>query len=214
MDDAGNDYTWFGGKRKHGARERFFEGLGGPVGAEIARARFARADFAEVIKAENAGGVAVGELDLDRVAPHGSGGACGDFRLEHGKNGRAASGFRFEPAVFFALFAAGGAGTVFAEVHEIVVASVGVGPDDVHAFTGGDADFYVHGLFAQIERNGHSQTFYQRWCCAQLTRDALNFHPLALTTVHRDRDWESEMRDTRSFPRCSSAKRPDAALAR
>jgi len=118
----------------------------------------ARADGAEVLVAEDAGIVAVVEIDLNCVISDLRGGLGANFGFEHGqgrrRNGRDGFG-GVVLLVLVALFVAGGAGTFLAEIGEIVMAGVMVGPSDVHTRSAGDVDFYVQGLFALIDWSWH-----------------------------------------------------------
>lgn len=131
------------------AQRRFAEGFG---------AFRAGADGAEVVVAEDAGGVAVIEEELDGVVPDLRGRLRASLRFIHrqqrrrSKN-RACGGRR---GLFFgALVVAGGAGAVFAEVGEVEVAQVIVGPGDIDAGAAFDVDFDGGGLFALVEGRGH-----------------------------------------------------------
>jgi hypothetical protein len=99
--------------------------------------------LAEVFEAVDAGGVAVVEIELDGVVADGGGGAgarAGFVELERvGGDGVEA---------LAVLSFADGAGAIVAEVGEIVVALVAIGPGDVHSGSCGDVDFYVEGFCA------------------------------------------------------------------
>ena len=85
--------------------------------------------------AEDAGIVAIVEIDLNGVIADLRGGLGANFGFEHGQ-GRRRNGSRFCRAVLLflvALLVAGGAGTFFAEVSKFVMAGVIVGPGDVYA---------------------------------------------------------------------------------
>lgn len=110
----------------------------------------AGADGSKMVVAIDAGGVAVGEGELDGVVAYGVGGLGGGLWFEHGEcsgGGWARGG---EVGFFFALVVAGGAGAFFSEVVEIVMAGVAVGPGDVYPGAGGDVDFYGGGFFARV----------------------------------------------------------------
>src|SRR5258708_14774551 len=62
---------------------------------------------------------------------------------------------RSKRLVLAALIVAGGAGTLFAQIGEVVVALVAVGPGDVHARAGGDVNLHVHSFFPGINGDGH-----------------------------------------------------------
>ena len=90
---------------------------------------------AEMIVAEDSGGVAVIEVDLYRVVTHLSRGLSANFGFEHGKR-RRRNYCRSHARVLmllFPFFIAGSARAFFPQVGEIVVAGVLVGPGDVDA---------------------------------------------------------------------------------
>ena len=60
-----------------------------------------------------------------------------------------------EGEFFFAFVVTGGAGAFVAEIGEIVMAGVAVGPSDVDAGAGGDVDFYGGGFFPLIDGGRH-----------------------------------------------------------
>ena len=105
----------------------------------------------------DAGGVAVGERDLDGVVPYLGGGVSARFGLEHRQGQRRCeSGRSFGERIFFVtLVVAGGAGTIFAEIDEIKMGGVAVGPCDVHARVGGHMYFYARGFATGMEWDGH-----------------------------------------------------------
>ena len=126
-------------------------------GAEGSGALGAGADGAEVVVAEDAGGVAVGEGDLDGVVADGGGLLRAGLGFEHGES-RGRNGPRPGAgvgALSYPLVIASGAGAFVAEIGEIVVAGVAVGPDDVHAGAAGYVDLYAGGLFSCVDGNGH-----------------------------------------------------------
>jgi hypothetical protein len=114
-----------------------------------------RADAAQVIVAENTGGMAVGKRDLDGVVADR--GCClrARPRLEHrqsscGRRARAGKG-----ALSYPLVIASGAGAFVAKISKIVMTGVTVGPGDVDTRAAGDVNFYRRRFFAGIKRNGH-----------------------------------------------------------
>jgi hypothetical protein len=125
------------------------------LGAEGLGAGRTGADGAEMVVAVDAGGMAVGERELDGVVSDGVGGFGGGLGLEHGENGGRSRTRGGEGGFLFALVVAGGAGTFVAEIGEVVVAGVAVGPGDVHTSAGGDVNFYAGGFFSWIKRSGH-----------------------------------------------------------
>src|SRR5580704_6742567 len=135
---------------------REISGLGS-CGAERLGAFGAGADGAEVVVAVDAGGMAVGEADLDGVVADDGGGFGAWLGLEHGeRRKRAASGSRGRESLFLAaLVVARGAGTLFAQIGKCVVARVAVGPGDVDAGARLDVHSDGCGLSSRIEWNGH-----------------------------------------------------------
>src|SRR5580700_4302280 len=99
-----------------------------------------------MVVAVNAGGVAIRKGDLDGVVADRRGGSGAGFGLEHRQGGRGSWASGREGMFFLAFVVAGGARALIAEVGEIVVAGVAVGPGDVHAGTRGDVDFYGGGF--------------------------------------------------------------------
>ena len=96
----------------------------------------AGADGAEVFVAEDAGIVAVVEIDLHGVIADLRGRLGANFGFEHGqrRRGDGSGGFGAGVLLFLvALLVAGGAGAFLAEVRKIVMAGVIVGPGDVYA---------------------------------------------------------------------------------
>src|SRR5713226_8872004 len=108
--------------------------------AELAGAVRARTDRTQVVETIDAGGVAVGELNLNGVVTHRFGGAGAGLGLEHGQRNRSRSGtgVACEGGFFPALVITERAGAEVAQVHEIVMAGVAVRPGDVHARAGRD----------------------------------------------------------------------------
>src|SRR5262249_49505587 len=115
----------------------------------------ARTDGAEMIVRVDAGGMTVGERDLDGVVPYRGGGLGFCLGLEHGERRELRAGRRGQFVLLVALFVAGGARAVFADVGEVVVARVAVCPGDVDASVGGDVDFDGGRVAEIVERNGH-----------------------------------------------------------
>jgi len=60
-----------------------------------------------------------------------------------------------DSALSYPLIIAGGAGTLFAEICEIVVTCVSVRPGDVNTGAAGYVNFYAGRFFAGIDWNGH-----------------------------------------------------------
>src|SRR5262249_53872591 len=101
--------------------------------------------------AVNAGGVTVGEFNLQGVIAERLGGAGAYFRFVHRKD--TCRGWRvghsgclfFPPQVV-----AGRAGAFIAEESKIVMATVSIGPGDIQPGAGGDMHLHVSGFFAWV----------------------------------------------------------------
>jgi len=127
--------------------------------------RLAEGDFAgvagavsaEVVVAEDAGGVAIVEIDLDGVVADLRGGIGAGLGLVHGENEGAGEAGGSHGFLFGAFVVAGGAGAIVTKVGEIVVAGVAVGPGDVYAGAGFHVNFDGDGLFALVEWCGHGE---------------------------------------------------------
>ena len=98
-----------------------------------------------MLVAEDAGIVAVVEIDLHGVIADLRGGLGADFGFEHGQHGRGdGRGFGGGVSLFLvALVVAGGARAFLAKIGKIVMTGVIVSPGDVYARSGGDVDFNV-----------------------------------------------------------------------
>ncbi len=108
----------------------------------------------------DAGGVAVGEGDLNGVVADRRGGLRAGFGFEHGQRGKLRRRSRGELLLLVALFVARGAGAVIAKVGEVVMAGVAVSPGDIHAGAGRDVDFDVDGFAALVERKRHGKVAF------------------------------------------------------
>lgn len=129
-------------------------------GPEFAGAGIAGTDLSQVAKAVDAGGVAVGEINADGVIADSVRRRGFRLGLEHGEFGaqagrRAGGSAERRRRFFLARVVARGAGAIFAQISEIIVARVTVGPDDIHARAGGDVDLHGSGIFARVERQRH-----------------------------------------------------------
>jgi hypothetical protein len=124
--------------------------------AEGFGASLARAIGAEVVVAEDAGGMAVGEIDLDGVVAYLRRGLSAGFGLVDGQKRRGGEIHGGHGVFLGALVIAGGTGAMLAEVGEVVVAGMTVSPGDVDAGARFDVDFDAGGLFALIDRGRHS----------------------------------------------------------
>jgi len=110
---------------------------------------------AEIVVAEDAGGVAIVEIDLDSVVADLGGGIGARLGLVH-REERGSGEVRGGGVFFFcALVVASGAGAIVAEIGKIEVAGMAVGPGDVDAGAGFDVDFDVDRFFAVIDGGGH-----------------------------------------------------------
>jgi len=125
--------------------------------AEGSGAFRAGTECAEVVVAEDAGEVAVVEIDLDGVVADLRGGVGAGFWFIHRKKRRSGEIHRAHVLFFGAFVVTGGAGAVVAEIGEIVVAGVAVSPSDVNACAGLDVDFDGDGLFSLVEGCGHGE---------------------------------------------------------
>src|SRR2546425_10661054 len=100
---------------------------------ELQLAAVTRADGAQVVVAVDAGGVAVGEIDLNGVVAYRRGGLGLGLGLEHGQHGGCRSyAFGARPGgVFLSGVVTQSAGGVVAPIDQIVVAPGGGGPERV-----------------------------------------------------------------------------------
>ena len=124
-------------------------------GAEGLGAVRAGANTSEVIVAENAGRVAVGKRDLNGVVANRGRRLRARLRLKHRQRGGGSGSRAADSALSYPLIIAGGAGTLFAKIREIVVTCVTVRPGDVNTGAAGYVNFYGGWLFAGIDWNGH-----------------------------------------------------------
>ena len=92
----------------------------------------------------------IGKRKLNGVVPYLRGGSGARLWLEHGQSrrrGKCGGGFG-QRSLFVALVIASGAGALLAEINEVVVGGVAVGPSYVYTGVGGDVDFYASWLAA------------------------------------------------------------------
>jgi len=108
-----------------------------------------------MIVGEDAGGVTVGEKDLNGVVADLQGRLGANLGLEHGKRSELRGARSGDSGFLFAFLVAGGTGASFPEIRKIEMALVAVGPGDVHAGAGGDVDFNAGGFVTVVERKGH-----------------------------------------------------------
>jgi hypothetical protein len=122
--------------------------LGGFV-AKFVRAGLAGAYFTEVTETENAGRVAIRELNLNRVIPYRRrcfGGYSWLVHRQRRRNFSLSCGFGF----LLPLVIAHGAGTSIAQIGKIVVAGMRIGPGDINALPGGNVDFQARRFFSSV----------------------------------------------------------------
>jgi hypothetical protein len=128
---------------------RFAKGFG---------AYFAGTKGAQVLVAEDPGGMPVIENDLDRIVPNLGGGIGAGLGLVHGQQRRSRKIERGRHLFFAALVIACGAGALVAQIGKIEVAGVSVSPSDIHAGTGLHVNFHLGGFFALVEWCGHGKS--------------------------------------------------------
>src|SRR5712672_3994348 len=115
----------------------------------------AGANTAEMIVAEDASRVAVGKRDLNGVVANRGRRLCARLRLEHRQRGGGSGSSAGDSALSYPLIIAGGAGTLFAEIREVVVTCVSVRPGDVNTGAAGYVNLYAGRFFAGIDWDGH-----------------------------------------------------------
>ena len=108
-----------------------------------------------MIVAEDAGRVAVGKRDLNGVVANRRCRLGARLRLKHRQRGGGSGSSGGDSALSYPLIIAGGAGTLFAEIREIVMTCVTVRPGNVDAGPAGYVNFYGGWFFAGIDWNGH-----------------------------------------------------------
>ena len=128
--------------------------------AEISRAILAGAHRPQIIVAEDASGMAVGEINFDGVVTDGLRGARAGLGLIHWQHARSEwSGCarRRGPlgGLFVALVVTGRAGAILPQINKVVVARVPVAPGDVHTFASGNVNLHVGGFFPGIDWGRH-----------------------------------------------------------
>ena len=116
-------------------------------------------DGAQMFVAIDAGGVAIREADLYGVVSDNGGGLRARLGFEHGKRRKGVGGWRCGGEGFFftTLVVARGARTLFAQIGEVVVAGVAIGPGDVDSCAGFDVDLYGGRLPSWIKWNRHAR---------------------------------------------------------
>ena len=131
------------------------EYLTGRGAAKCLRAFGTGANGAQVVVAENSGGVAVGEMNLDGVVPYLGGLLSASFGLEHGKNGGRSGREGGKSFLFGSLVVASGTGAIVAQIRKVEMAGVAVAPGDIDTGAGLDVNLDLSGLFALIDGSGH-----------------------------------------------------------
>ncbi len=116
------------------------------------------ANGAEKFVAVDTGGVAVRKADLQGVIADDCGGLRARLGFKHGKRRKGIGGGRCRGERFFltALVVACGAGAFFAQIGEVVMAGVAVGPGDVDSCASLNVDLHGGRLPSRIEWNGHA----------------------------------------------------------
>ena len=106
----------------------------------------------------DAGGMAIRKADLHGIVADDRGRLRAGLGLEHRQRWKGVAHRRRGGESFFfaALIVTGGAGTLFAQVSEIVVASVAIGPGDVDSCASFDVHLYGSRLSSRIDWNGHA----------------------------------------------------------
>src|SRR5207247_10577625 len=101
--------------------------------------------------------VAVGEAELDGVVPHLCGGLSAWLGLEHGQRGRwlECRSQLGERGLLFPCVVTGGARTLLAQISELVVAGMPVGPGDVHTRAARNVDLDARWFFSWVEGGRH-----------------------------------------------------------
>src|SRR5580704_4798731 len=107
----------------------------------------------------DASGVAIRKGDLQGVVADDGGGLGAWLRFKHGKRRKGVDGGRCrgEGFLFAALVVARGAGALLAQISEIIVARVTIGPGDVNSSAGLYVHLYGGWLSSRIEWNRHQR---------------------------------------------------------
>ena len=133
-----------------------------------------------MIVAEDAGRVAVSKRDLNGVVANRGRRLRARLRLKHRQRGGGSGSRAADSALSYPLIIAGGAGTLFAEIREIVVTCVTVRPSDVNTGAAGYVNLYAGRFFAGIDWDGHdwlkidSQQFIVEQAPAKVRRRCIN----------------------------------------
>ena len=106
---------------------------------------------------EDAGRVAIRELDLNRVVPHRRRSLRSDPWLVHWKHGRDLGG-PTRLCFLLTFVVAHGTGAGVAQIRKIVMARVGIGPGDIDTCPGGNVNFQASWLFSDVEWNRHGNS--------------------------------------------------------
>src|SRR2546426_9449798 len=118
--------------------------------AELQLAAVTRADGAQVVVAVDAGGVAVGEIDLNGVVAYRRGGLGLGLGLEHGQHGgcRACAFGAGQGGFLLAVVVPQSAGAVVAQIDKIVVAPRARTPGGIPPRGGRDVQPYCGAVFS------------------------------------------------------------------
>jgi len=116
-----------------------------------------RANGAENIVTIDSGGVTVAKRNLNGVIADDASGLRARLGLEHWQRRRGSGSRRREGALLLSFFVACGTRALIAQIREIVVTDVIVGPDDIDAHTVGDVNFDAGRLFPRVDRYGHKK---------------------------------------------------------
>ncbi len=128
--------------------------------AEIPRAIVARADGPQVVEGEDAGGMAVGEINLDGIVANSLRRPRAGLGLIHRQHTRSdwrrcARRRGWLGGFLVALVITRRARTFFPQIHKVVVARMSIAPCNIHTFAGGNVNFYAGGLFARVDWRWH-----------------------------------------------------------
>src|SRR2546429_8214393 len=110
-----------------------------------------------MVVAVDAGGVAVGEANLNGVVAYLRGSLGARLGLEHWQCGRRLESRTHlaNEGLLLSRVVAGGAGTLVAQVSKLVTAGVAVGPGDIHARAARNVNLDTCWFFPRIEGSWH-----------------------------------------------------------
>ena len=125
-----------------------------------------------MVISEDASGVAVSKCDLNGVIPYLRGGFGARLWLEHGQRGRGSHSRceRLESFFLAAFVVASRAGAFVAQVCEIVMAGVAVGPGDVYTGAARNVNLDAGRLLTRVEGSGHMKNFQSSVASFQFRR--------------------------------------------